>query len=122
MNVMADTELEMASRYSDQARARLLELQEQARLVLSQHPELAPTRRPDVKTDELHSCTTKVIFTGAAIWERVQVCNESDPPTRCTSDVRGLSFAFAGSSGGRPGGSSPRAGYPTSPCPTWACR
>jgi hypothetical protein len=67
MITLPDTNLELASQYKDQARARLLELQEQARLVLSQHPQLPRPRSLEAWAAETYSCTTKVIFTGAVV-------------------------------------------------------
>lgn len=87
---------EITHEYSDTAKALLLELQTQAQNVANQRPELEalPT------APETFSCPAKVVFTGLAIWERVQICCSSQPAVRATTDIWGLTVAVGGISFG----------------------
>jgi hypothetical protein len=88
---------ETTHEYSDTAKALLMELQSQAQNVVNQRPELEAL--PAAPT-ETYSCPAKVVFTGLAVWERVQICCSSTPPVRSTTDIWGLTVAIGGISWG----------------------
>ena len=89
---------ETTHEFSDTAKDLLLELQAQALHVVNQRPELEalPTAAPA----ETFSCPAKVVFTGLAIWERVQICCSSQPAVRTTTDIWGPTLAIGGISWG----------------------
>jgi len=92
-----------AQQYSDMSKDLLGELQEQAKQVISQNPELgaaAAAPAPAAAPAETYSAPTKVIFTGLAIWERVQICCSSQPAVKATTDIWGLTAAIGGISWG----------------------
>jgi hypothetical protein len=92
-----------AQQYSDMAKDSLLELQEQAKKVISQNPELgaaATAAAPAPAPAETYSAPTKVVFTGLAVWEHVQICCSSQPPVMANTDIWGLTAAIGGISWG----------------------
>jgi hypothetical protein len=92
---------EQAGQFAEQAAALLAELQEQAGQVAAERPELVGQQNAGVaRSSSSHTCDTKVVFTGLAIWERVQVCCSSNPPVRTTADIWGPTVAIGGISWG----------------------
>ncbi|HEX7239828.1 MAG TPA: hypothetical protein VF263_06155 [Longimicrobiaceae bacterium] len=88
---------EQAAQFEERAKARLAELQEQARAAVAERPELGGgLLQADAAASQTYSCPAKVVFTGALVWERIQVCCDSQPPVNFTSDIWGLSVAFGG--------------------------
>src|SRR5215831_650736 len=98
---MQSAKPETAQQYSDTAKGLLQELQEQAQKVVAERPDLASAQaRPALAAAETFSCAAKVIFTGLAIWERVQICCSSQPAVMATTDIWGLTAAVGGISWG----------------------
>jgi hypothetical protein len=99
---MATTKEKQAEWYSENAKSLLLELHEQAEKVKAKHPESKPAKQTAIKAAQVgnYSVSTKVVFTGALVWERIQVCCSSTPAVMSTADIWGPTLAFGGISWG----------------------
>jgi hypothetical protein len=90
---------EQVKEYTERSRALLAELQEKARQVVADRPELAGAADLEAAAGG-YTCSGKVVFTGALVWERVQVCLSSSPAVRTTTDIWGATLAVGGISWG----------------------
>lgn len=88
---------EQAEQFAERAAALLAELREKANQVTAERVELkADAGAQAALAAASHTCTTKVVFTGLLVWERVQVCCDSSPAVRATADIWGPTLAFGG--------------------------
>ncbi len=85
---------------SDTAKALLQQLQKRVQQVVAEHPELGPVDLPSTDPSLQFTWPAKLIFKGLSIWQRVELCCDSQPPIKARTDIFGVTNPVNGGSSG----------------------
>ena len=88
-----------AELYAKLAESLLQDLQEKAKQVVSERPELGPIE-PQAALGEVYQASGKMIFTGILVWEHIEICCFSQPPVMSNTNIWGITSAIGGISWG----------------------
>ena len=88
-----------AELYAKLAESLLQDLQEKAKQVVSEKPELGPIQ-PQAALGGAYEAQGKMIFTGIVVWEHIEICCFSQPPVMSNTNIWGVTTAIGGISWG----------------------